>query len=544
MEWMTGFKIFPQDIPQSMLKTLCKGMENKNMVKDEVLFLQGDPSGQFYIIIEGQLQLAIQDSPEEEVKLRLKRDADPVAFAQTDWNANKDSGMGKFLKILKSGIAFGELSMMDDTQRTTAVFCASATAQLCVIDRDLYNKTLRNFHKSKAGTQQLYGQISALATFKSWIPEIRQQLVDAAVVKRYGRGSYVIENGAKIDSMLIVLEGEVAAMSEKKKKSDYKDGVHTAVHMHGNKGENQVSHTHTRPSCGFTFLVQQLLTASPAQAELCIYGPGSLLGDIESFNGMKNYCMSAFVKSADCVVCVVPLDTFHQLAKISKHVYKAMKDNAKLKLEWTSNRYKEEKKKNNRERRERKKKRKSPKTSMRDLGSMTIIDKIKKERTLARKEKELETLRNGVVEVKLPEIVRMHRSESMPLAPSPNSLAAAMMRSSLGASMGGTVGSMFSTPKKRANNMNAGYQTDPTFNRTSRMSYSSQQVLKPLHKMPQNCYSGSGVSLNTVGVNTAISLQSIMHREQNAADLRYVQSGRYITTAVMRPVKMTSGVGR
>ena len=258
MEWMTGFKIFPQDIPQSMLKTLCKGMENKNMVKDEVLFLQGDPSGQFYIIIEGQLQLAIQDSPEEEVKLRLKRDADPVAFAQTDWNANKDSGMGKFLKILKSGIAFGELSMMDDTQRTTAVFCASATAQLCVIDRDLYNKTLRNFHKSKAGTQQLYGQISALATFKSWIPEIRQQLVDAAVVKRYGRGSYVIENGAKIDSMLIVLEGEVAAMSEKKKKSDYKDGVHTAVHMHGNKGENQVSHTHTRPSCGFTFLVQHV----------------------------------------------------------------------------------------------------------------------------------------------------------------------------------------------------------------------------------------------------------------------------------------------
>jgi CRP-like cAMP-binding protein len=579
MEWMTSFKIFPSDIPQNMLRTLCKGMENKNMSKNEVLFLQGDPSGQFYIIIEGELQLAIQDSPEEEIRLRLKRDDDPEAFRSTDFSSGA-GGIGKFLKVLKSGIAFGELSMMDDTQRTTAVFCLSETAQLCVVNRDLYNQTLRNFHKNRAGAQALYSQISELRTFKSWVPEVRQHLVDASTVTRFTRGSYITEIGSKIDHMNIIISGEVSCLSEKRKKVAtnaigqpiHDDDVHALTHSHHKKDNTQ--------------------------AELCGQGPGTLIGDIEVFSNMKYYCLSCFVKSADCIVATLPLEAFLSLAKISKTVYNQLCDNALLKKEWFGVRYKEEKSKNNRIRREVKRKKIQGiggEKNLRDLNKMTIIEKIEKEKKIVRKEREDYQRRHGHYkeQAKLPEIVRLHElgvldlgeryiaspdgsvrggsiasSYTRQMSPSNNSVGSDSEYDDLSVDMSVTSQSTLLTQSlsnaslagggrnayswlqnttkrtKRVNNMDAGYHTDPTFNRYPSMAHNIntpiRNILKPRYGgplPPAVAYSGSAISLNHSDVDFKKSLAGIIARDQLTSDLRGLKTGRLVSTAIMRPVK-------
>ena len=77
---------------------------------------------------------------------------------------------------------------------------------------------LRNFHKAQSDGQVLYKAMNDLKSFKSWIPEVLQQLVDACATRRFVRGSFIYNAGQKIQNMYIVIDGEAASMSDNKKK--------------------------------------------------------------------------------------------------------------------------------------------------------------------------------------------------------------------------------------------------------------------------------------------------------------------------------------
>ena len=148
MQWMINSKIFPQDISKDMLKELCVHMENRFLKKNDVLFLQEDKGDCFYIIIEGAIMLYLQDNDKETLRLRLLRDSRPKDFKNINWSS-MGSGAGKSLKEMPSGLAFGELSLLHDehSHRSCSAICSSDMCQLCVIDSELYNRTLRTYHQ-------------------------------------------------------------------------------------------------------------------------------------------------------------------------------------------------------------------------------------------------------------------------------------------------------------------------------------------------------------------------------------------------------------
>ena len=347
MDWMVTSKIFPADIPPAMLKTICMGMENKNLKKNEVLFLQGDPGDRFYIIMEGKVQLAIQDNKEEEVRLRIKRDADPEALNRQDWASSNGGGIGKFLKILNQGIAFGELSLMDETARTTSCICCSDEAQLCVIDQALYNRTLRNFHKTRATTKDLFNRLSGWPTFKKWVPELRQNLADSGVMRTFNRGMIICHKGAPLEYLYVVVDGTVTAMGDisdrhkkkkhKKKKnpsgrrnSAMEGGINETVTINANTGERESFENTSKRNKAGDYAVLSTVT------------DGSLLGDVEAFLGLKKHCVDQVVSSALCNVYEVKVDDFMSLVKFSKPVMQDMKETAIQRMEWHVHRWKTE----------------------------------------------------------------------------------------------------------------------------------------------------------------------------------------------------------
>ncbi len=536
MEWMSHAKIFPADIPQSMLRTLCSGMENKAMVKNEVLFLQGDPGDRFYIIIEGEIQLAIQDNPEEEVRLRLRRDEDPEAFKNTDWSVF-GSGIGKFLKVLPSGIAFGELSMMDDSQRTTAAFCATDSAQLCVVDKDLYNHTLRNFHKNRASTQAIYSKLSEMSTFKSWIPEVRQHLADACTYRRFTRGYYVTEKGRAIEKMYIVVEGIVATLSD------------TRSFRKGKKNRRQ------EEDIGGT---QAHFKRNESESELCRCGPGTVLGDIETFGGISNYCLSNFVCSAECTVCEVPVETFMGLCKISKHILSSMKDMANQRMVFHKKRYREEKKKSRRMKKANLLTKIAAPSARKQAAILEKIEKFNDE--------DITPESPTKPERRLPEIVKMYKSESMPafgrmrLDSLSSMMSSASVTDADDSSIGsvgsygsyGSYGTMDSIDTVASRFEGAASSTgflpklnplmhantDPTFNRNfgPRNGYPYHSIIQPSHIIPSSSYSGSPLTLNSSGVRTDRSIRGAMLSEQRK---RGVRARKGVS---MIPVKGTSKV--
>ena len=91
--------------------------------------------------------------------------------------------MGKQLKEMESGISFGELSMMSEeaTQRTCSAIANSHSStglcQLCVINRELYDRTLKTYHLKKGKKDETFGMLSKMPAFKKWVPEVTKQLV-------------------------------------------------------------------------------------------------------------------------------------------------------------------------------------------------------------------------------------------------------------------------------------------------------------------------------------------------------------------------------
>ena len=74
INWMQNEKIFPKEIPEKMLEDICANMSNRLLHKGETVFLQGDIGESYYIIIDGAIDLYLQEDSEHELRMRMLRE--------------------------------------------------------------------------------------------------------------------------------------------------------------------------------------------------------------------------------------------------------------------------------------------------------------------------------------------------------------------------------------------------------------------------------------------------------------------------------------
>ena len=142
-------------------------------------------------------------------------------------------------------------------------------------------------------------------------------------------------------------------------------------------------------------------------------GPGGLIGDIELFNGIKKHSLDSVANSSECICYQVSKEDFINSIKFSTDTINRMKEHASDKMKFHSERWRNERKKDKKKRRT---------MQARDQGKMivspqrttSILEKIKLDRTLEKKEKELVQSSEPVIERTLPEVVQFfHRDASV-----------------------------------------------------------------------------------------------------------------------------------
>ncbi|GMH94628.1 hypothetical protein TrST_g5778 [Triparma strigata] len=389
MQWMENAKIFPKDIPPEMLRELCEHMSNIVLNKGDALFLQGDTGECFYIIVDGSVRLSWQEDEREALKLRLLRDEQPIEFKKTDFL--NPLAVGKTLKELPSGISFGELSMMtkEATQRTCSAIACTNVLQLCVVDRDLYDRTLKTYHLKKGRKDEAFGMLSKMPVFKKWVPEVTKQLVEVGKTRILRNADYISNKDEEIKSVFIVLTGEVASVSDMRRVKRRNSGPKLIQHRSKSK--------------------QQL---SDNEQELCRTVGGSILGDVEIFHDMKHYVISSVVRSSECSFLEVPLEDFVNLAKINKAVWRGMQEDAKKKMEFLNSRWSLERKKGKQMLKVGKDAPggKDKNVSLANTERLGIIQKIKLAKDLEKGDKERFSFTQTR---KLPAIVLAHRRNSL-----------------------------------------------------------------------------------------------------------------------------------
>ncbi len=104
------------DLNQSQLDLIYEICKHKSYKKDELIFEEGSPSSDIYIVIAGQVNIQLRPNVVPENKGKLARPID--------------------LTIVEKGQSFGEIALVDQGLRSASAVCGSDTCNLLEINRD------------------------------------------------------------------------------------------------------------------------------------------------------------------------------------------------------------------------------------------------------------------------------------------------------------------------------------------------------------------------------------------------------------------------
>ena len=103
-----------EDLNPDQLELIDKICVEKNFNQDEVIFEENSPSTEFYIIVDGEVDIQV----------------DPDTIGD-----GTDSYEPTTIATLRRGQSFGEVAIIDPGVRSASAKCSSETCRLLMIDR-------------------------------------------------------------------------------------------------------------------------------------------------------------------------------------------------------------------------------------------------------------------------------------------------------------------------------------------------------------------------------------------------------------------------
>ena len=106
-----------EDLSAAQLDRIEESCEEKGFNEGEVVFEENSPSREFFIILDGQIDIQI----------------DPDTIGD-----GTDSYQPTTIATLRRGQSFGEVAIVDPGVRSASAKCSSETCRLLAIDRDQF----------------------------------------------------------------------------------------------------------------------------------------------------------------------------------------------------------------------------------------------------------------------------------------------------------------------------------------------------------------------------------------------------------------------
>jgi CRP-like cAMP-binding protein len=116
-----------EDLNPDQLKLIDDICDKKTYTQDEVIFEENSLSREFYIIMDGEVEVQV----------------DPDTIGDGKTNAYQPTTIA----VLRRGQSFGEIAIVDPGVRSASTKCGSDTCSLLVIDRKKFIKLLEDDYK-------------------------------------------------------------------------------------------------------------------------------------------------------------------------------------------------------------------------------------------------------------------------------------------------------------------------------------------------------------------------------------------------------------
>ena len=196
---------------------LCNFLSYEFCRAGETVFTQGDVGSKFYIIIDGQVAVRVNNAygnAEDWRAAKLRRQKSVSKKGATKSGASKEEPQeGDRVATLQSGDTFGELALVGKGgELRQATVKAELDCHLLVIEKENYDRMLSDLHRNEMDEKSEF--LRKVPIFVD-IPESELlKLAHVAQNRRYQSKSVIFRQGAESDAVYFIRKGHVRLINE------------------------------------------------------------------------------------------------------------------------------------------------------------------------------------------------------------------------------------------------------------------------------------------------------------------------------------------
>ncbi|XP_060585770.1 cAMP-dependent protein kinase type II-alpha regulatory subunit-like isoform X2 [Ruditapes philippinarum] len=187
---------------QEIVADVIRHCEYERKKKDDVLIKQGDSGDRLYIILRGSVSVYVihdqKDNPADVLK-QVNAACNGPDFDRSE--------LGQYVWTGGEGKCFGEVALLKEDCIRTATVVADGDTDLVIIDRNLYNRSVKDVLEMEYNLKTKFVEENTL--FKTWPIKQKKLLVVALKKESAKYGSYLLRQGSIADHMYFLLSGEI-----------------------------------------------------------------------------------------------------------------------------------------------------------------------------------------------------------------------------------------------------------------------------------------------------------------------------------------------
>ncbi|KAL5011627.1 hypothetical protein ScPMuIL_010178 [Solemya velum] len=187
------------------LKDIVRNCHLRTYDTDDIIIRQGDRGECFFILLGGIVSIFMLNKDWEN-KAEEKSTLGTIGLTQEDGSLDR-SKLGNFVCNLEPGMPFGEVALMSNDCIRTASIIAGQPTDVLVVDRELYNRAVRDVLAHEFQEKAAFIQNNPV--FQKWLPKYAKMLAMAMYKETFQYGDSLVRQGEPVENIYFIVRGQV-----------------------------------------------------------------------------------------------------------------------------------------------------------------------------------------------------------------------------------------------------------------------------------------------------------------------------------------------
>ncbi|XP_048746285.2 uncharacterized protein LOC125658890 isoform X3 [Ostrea edulis] len=282
ISWFRNKSSLFRSLKAEIIKDVIRHCIFERPKKDDVIIKQGDNGDRLYIILRGKMSIHVLQDKENDQEIRQaiekavsKGKLDRAALGQHVWTSGEGNTVGEIALI------------KEDCVRTASVVVDEDT-DLMVVDRMLYNRSVRDVLEKEFHDKTVFVDTNPL--FSYWSPKMKKSLAISLKREIHFYGSPIVRQGQPVENLYIITEGEVEILIDQGGYKEQYPEIWTEM--------KRLLPELLPPEIPVNITPSESLRQkkmSHKHFQMCLLGGNEIIGATETLLGLKSYMENANV---------------------------------------------------------------------------------------------------------------------------------------------------------------------------------------------------------------------------------------------------------